>query len=209
VPGVPPNDTNGVPMADVPGSHDQGAPTDVVAPKIAKQFATAHRIERSIRARDRSAQWFTRPESGVEQFLHIMLRLVQIHCDFLFDNVAFFGDFRRSELGVQKHVLQHIDQLVKSPMACARVKTGGFLTGECVEVATHAFYGLRDFFGGALPGAFEQQVLDEMANAIQWGRLTARTSSDPKPHTYPYHVRHFRRGNPQTVCQTCDLIHGD
>ena len=57
------------------------------------------------------------PERGVEQFLDLMLRLVQIHRHLLFDDLALLADVRRVEPGVEQHIQQHIEQFVEAVMA--------------------------------------------------------------------------------------------
>jgi hypothetical protein len=101
------------------------------------------------------------------------------HGDFLFDDLAFLADLQRVEPGVEEHIQQHVEQFVEAVGAGAGMETGHLLAGEGVEVTAEAFDGLGDFFGGALPGAFEEEVLDEMADAVERGRLVTGADADP------------------------------
>jgi len=66
---------------------------------------------------------------------------------------------------------------------------------------------LRDLLGRTLPRALEQQVLDEVADAVGPGRLVARPDADPQADAHTHHVRHLRRGDRQTVLELSESIH--
>ena len=129
---------------------DQRIAGHVILAQVAEQVAARHRIQRLLCAGDGPAQRLARPERGVEQFLDVMLRLVQAHRDFLFDDLAFLGDVRRGELRVEQHIQQHIEQFVEAVMAGAGMKTGHLLAGEGVQVAADALDRLGDLLGRAL-----------------------------------------------------------
>ena len=109
-----------------------------------------------------------------------MLRLVQVHRHLLLDDLALLGDVRRVELRVEQHIQQHIEQFVEAVMAGPGMETGRLLAGEGVQIAADALDRLGDLLGRALLRAFEEQVLDEMADAVERGRLVTRADADPQ-----------------------------
>ena len=109
----------------------------VLALKIQK-WRRVNRIESFFRAGDGAAQRLARPERGVEQFLHVLLRLVHVHGQFLLDHLPFLGDFRRIKSGMQKHVRQHLQQFVETVVARPGIKAGMLLAGEGVEIPANA-----------------------------------------------------------------------
>ena len=186
---------------------DQDIAGHVILAQVAEQVGARHRIQRLLRAGDGPAERLVRPERGVEQFLDVMLRLVQVHRHFLFDDLALLGDLHRVEPRVEQHIQQHIEQFVEAVVAGPGMETGHLLAGEGVQVPADALDRLGDLLGRALLRAFEQQVLDEMADAVERGRLVARPHADPQADAHTQHVRHLRRGDRQTVLELSDLIH--
>ena len=87
------------------------------------------------------------------------------------------------------------------------MEAGRFLAGEGIEVTADSFHRLGDCFGGTFLGAFEEEVFDEMADTVEAGRLVARAHTDPQADAHTQHVRHFRRGDRQTVLELSDAIH--
>ena len=108
-----------------------------------------------------------------------MLRLVQIHGDFFFNDFTLLVDFYRNKTGIEQHVHENIQDLIKTVVARSSVETGRLFPGECIEVAADALNGLRNLLGRSLLSAFEKEVFDEVANSIQGRRFVAR------PHAYP------------------------
>ena len=89
----------------------------------------------------------------------------------------------------------------------ARVEAGELFAGEGVQIAADAFDGLGDIGGRPLLRAFEEQVLDEMAGAIERRRLITRAYADPYPDADAGHVRHFGGRDGESVGQVCEGIH--
>src|SRR6476619_2797847 len=93
-------------------------------------------IESTRRAGNRPSKSLLGPKGCVQQFLDVMLRFIEIHCDFLFDDPAFSGDLLWSERRVQEHIHENLEQLIKVFVPCPCMKTGCFFGGECVEITT-------------------------------------------------------------------------
>ena len=151
----------------------------VFALKI-QNLAARNRVESFFRAGDGAAQRLARPERGVEQFLHVLLRLVHVHGQFLLDHFPFLGDFRRIKSGMKKHVRQHVQQFVETVVARPGIKAGVLLAREGVEIAANAFHRLGNLPRRAPPRALEQQMLDEMGNAAHLFLLAPPAHSPPK-----------------------------
>src|SRR5512137_854684 len=92
-------------------------------------------------------------------------------------------------------------------MAGTRMETGRLLAGEGVQVTADALDRLGDVPGRTLLRAFEQQMLDEVADAVELVRLVARAHTDPQAYAHTHHVRHLRRGDGQAVLELSDVIH--
>jgi hypothetical protein len=107
------------------------------------------------------------PEGFVEQLLHLVMRLIQVHRDLFLNHLALLVNVTGVESRMQKHVHQHIQQRIEAIVAGAGVKTGRFFTGKRVEITANALDGLRNFAGGAPFGSLEQEVFDEMTDPVQ------------------------------------------
>src|SRR5664279_6052282 len=92
-------------------------------------------------------------------------------------------------------------------MARPRMKAGHLLAGEGIQVAANPLDRLGNLFGRALLRALEQQMLDEMTDAVELRWFVARPHSDPQANAHTQHVRHLRRGDCQTVLELGDVIH--
>src|SRR2546430_17426538 len=109
-----------------------------------------------------------------------MLRLIQIHGQFLFDDFALFVNFARIKARIEEHIHDDREKLFKMFGARLGVKAGVLLTGEGVEISANAFDGLRNLMRGASGRAFEEHMLDEMGGAIERSGFEAAPNPDPK-----------------------------
>jgi len=85
--------------------------------------------------------------------------------------------------------------------------TGHLLAGEGVEITANALHILRNLPRGAPFGALEEQMLDEMADAVDFRRFIAAADAHPEPEADARHVRHFRRRDGNSVFKPGYLIH--
>src|SRR2546430_10512891 len=67
-----------------------------------------------------------------------MLRLIQIHGQFLFDDFALFVNFARIKARIEEHIHDDREKLFKMFGARLGVKAGVLLTGEGVEISANA-----------------------------------------------------------------------
>src|ERR1035437_2865624 len=87
------------------------------------------------------------------------------------------------------------------------MEAGHLLAGEGVQITADPFHRLGDLLGRALPRAFEEEVFDEMADAVERSWLVTRAHADPHAEAHTHHVWHPRRGDSQAVLELSDAIH--
>ena len=129
-------------MRQIAGCCDQRRTGHVIGPLKIQQVVPRHGVERLQGASQRASERLVWPKRFVEQFLDVMLRLIQIHRQLFLDDAPFFFDFNRIKLRVEKHVRQHVEQFVETIMPSLGIKAGAFLAGERVEITADAFHGL-------------------------------------------------------------------
>ena len=79
------------------------------------------------------------------------------------------------------------------------VEADAFLGGEGVHVAADGIDLAGDLFGGAVLGAFEDHVLDEVGDAVRLRRLVARAGFEPNADRGRADVLHLLGDNGQAV----------
>ncbi len=178
----------------------------IIVALIIDEPRAGEEIQRGPGAGQRTAERLLRPEGFVEDFLDAMLRLVEVHGEFLLDDAALLVNFRRVELRVKEHVGEDVEQFIKPVVAGLGVITGHLLAGEGVEIAADALHILRNLPRRAPFGALEEQMLDEMADAVDFRRFIAAADAHPEPEADARHVRHFRRGDGDSVFKPGYLI---
>ena len=195
-------------VVHVAGGGDDGGAGDVVGREISDEIRPAHRVEGLGRADDRAAEGMRRELRRVQQVMHVFRRLVAVHRELLFDDVAFLGDLRRREGGAEEHVQQHVEQLRHARRLRAAVEAGMLLVGEGVQVAADALHRLRDLRRGAAARALEEQVLDEVGDAVEGCGLVASARAHPDAERDAGHVRERGGEDGQAVGQSGRSVHG-
>ena len=130
-------------------------------------------------AENRLAQGMILPEILREDLVDEVIRIVLIHLDLFDDDAAFARD-----VGGIKHRMQHqiAEDLKRDGDVLVEhldVEADAFFGGEGVHVAADGVDLARNFFRGAVLGAFEDHVLDEVGDAVPVGILIARTGLQP------------------------------
>ena len=182
-------------MSDPPAHRHQRGWGDVIGPLILQQLFAADGVESFLRAGDRAAQGLIGPHERVEQFLYILLGLIGVHGQLLLDHIPFLADLDGVKGGIQKRVRQHFPNLLKMAVARLGIEASVFFAGEGVEIPADALDGLRDVPRGAPPGPLEQEMFNEMRNAVQTRRLVTPPDSNPNADADAGHMRHFRCGH--------------
>ena len=124
---------------------------------------------------DRLAERVRVPEILREKLVDQIFGIVLGHADFFEDHSllardVFFGEFR-----FENHVRNNVEGLREMLVEDARVETDHFFRSEGVEHAAEAVDFARDVFRGATAGAFENHVLDEMRDAVDFHGFAARS----------------------------------
>ena len=176
-------------MAQVARRGDDRVRGHIIAAHESPQGVPPHAVQGLRRPREGPAQRVVRPERLVDQFLHVLMRIIQAGGDLLLDHLAFPGDVGRGHARIQQHVHQHLEQVRQPLVRRFREEAGALLAGEGVEIAADAFDGPGNLLGRPAPGAFEEHVLDEMSHAIDRGRLVASPHAHPQTHAGAGHLR--------------------
>ena len=142
-----------------------------------------------------------RPEILREKLVDQVFGIVLRHADFFEDHGFFAVDIFFGKFRLENHVRKHVEGFGKMLVEHARIEADHFFGGERVEHAADAVHFARDIFRGAPRGALENHVLDEMGNAVQAGRLAARTGAQPDAHGNGMHVLHRLGDNHEAVRQ--------
>ena len=108
-----------------------------------------------------------RPKCFVEQFLDVLMRLVEIHGQFFLDDISFLVDLAGSNFELRNMSMSTSSRSLKRSVACFGVKAGVFLRGEGIEISADAFDILRNLLRRAVTCAFKQQMLDEMRDSAR------------------------------------------
>jgi hypothetical protein len=108
-----------------------------------------------------------------EEVVHHVVRVVVVHGDLVEDHVTLRLDVLGREQRGGDHVAEDVDGEVQVVVEDPRVEAGVLLGGEGVELTADRVQRDRDVQRGALTGALEQQVLEEVRAAVKSRRLVA------------------------------------
>ena len=131
---------------------------------------------------------------------------VVVHRQLLQDHLALALDVGVGDQGVGQHVAEQLDAgravAARHPAVVRRVLLGG----EGVDVAADAVDDARDVGGRSCRGPLEQQVLEEVADARQLGRLVARADGHPDADRHRPRPMDVIGGDRQTVGELGDAL---
>jgi hypothetical protein len=139
-----------------------------------------------------------------------VVRAVRLHLDFFQDDALFLVDVLVAEERMEHQVGDHIEGQRQVLVEHLGVEADQFLGGEGVQVAAHRIDGAGDIFGGAVGGALEQHMLDEVRDAVLLGIFAAGAGADPDAHGDGAHVRHGLGDHAHAIRQRghFDVAHG-
>ena len=138
--------------------------------------------------------------------MHLIIRCILIHLDFLYNDFPFFGDLLIGKTAVQKHIGQHIHSKGKILGQRLNVIAGVLLAGKRIELPAHSIHLAGDLFGGAPFCSLKQHVLDKMGNTPLLFCLVAGTHTDPEAHRHKLYMIYCFRDDTNSVIQCCDFI---
>src|SRR6202051_5098345 len=143
------------------------------------QHLTSKVFYRFGSAQYRASQRVFRPKPASENFVQKILGVVHVHLDFFQDDLLFLGDIFGIKIGTQDQIGDNVEGDGEMFVEDFGVEADLFLGGEGVKHAADGIHFTRDSFRGAALGAFENHVLDEVAQAVFIGRFAARTAANP------------------------------
>ena len=157
-------------------------------------------------SQDRFAERVRRPKILREEFVDEIFGIVLGHANFFQDDGFFAVNFVFGEFRLENHVREDVEGFGKMFIQDAGIEADHFLGGEGVEHAADAVHFAGDIFRGAPRGSLEDHVLDEMRNAVDAGRLAARTGTQPDSHGNGMDVFH-RLGDDDEAVRKHMLLH--
>jgi len=178
--------------------------------EVLDQHREVHARHRATGSLDRPAEGVVPPERLAEDVVHQLVGRVVDHLDLFVDDLALLLDFLRDELGMPHDVRQQVHGDVQVLVEDLEVEAGVLLRGEGVHLAAHGIDDERDVLGAAGLRALEQEVLDEVGDAVLLRRLVARAAFHPYPQGDRAQVAHRLGDQDQTVREDllADLVHG-
>ena len=153
-------------MIDGTCGGEKGAAGMVVGGKISLEILPGDFGKALLGSRDRSGQRASVPGLGGEEFLDMLRRFVTDHLDFLDDDAPLPLDLTGVETGVPIHVGQDVRDPLQMFGGGGRVVTGPLLGGVGVQIAADSLDLLADPAGGPLLRPLEQEMLQEMGDAV-------------------------------------------
>ena len=192
---------NNVGVVDVAGDGHDHVAGRVVAPVEAVDLRARHRRDRRLGAGDRPAERGVAPRLVGEQVVHDVVGVVVVHRDLVEDHVALGLDVGLGDGRGGHHVAEHVDRGAEVLVEDPGVEDGVLLGGEGVELAAHRVERDRDLHRGALGGALEEQVLEEVRAAVQGRGLVARPDVDPHADAGRAGAGHLLGDDPQAAGQ--------
>ena len=194
-------------MLDLAGRGDEDAAGAVARRHERGQQFAIDLIHRRDRAENRQRERMALPELFVEEVVDEIVGGVLGLRDFLQNDLALAlylgGIENRIEKNIGEHLGRHLEVLAEH----LGVVAGVLLAGEGVEHAADRVESLGDLRGGALLGALEQQMLDEMRGAVFGRLLVARAVLDPDANRRGNDLRHRLGENAHAVSDNALLNH--
>ena len=113
--------------------------------------------------------------------MHQILGRVLVHGDLLQDHAPLLVKLPRVQGSVAGQVGQHVHRQRQILVNHPGIEAGAVLAGEGVHLPADSVHFLGNLPGGALLGALEHHVLQEVAQAVLLGHL--HHGAHPQPHT--------------------------
>ena len=135
-----------------------------------------------------------------------VLRGVLVHRDLLEHDLALGVHLRGLELWLEQHVGHHVQRRLEVGVEDARIDDRVLLGGGGVQLAAQAVEDLGDLHRRVAGRALEQEVLDEMRDALLSAYLVPRSGSDPDADRDRPHRRDALRDNPLAPVQCRDRV---
>jgi hypothetical protein len=167
----------------------------------AQELATGHRRHGFRRPLDRAPQRLARIELAGEEVVDRVVGRVLDHPDLFQYDLPFALQLLGVEQWALHDVGQQVDGLLDVLVQHLRVETGVFLGGEGVDLPSDGVHAQRDLAGCSVPGAFEDQMFDEVRDPVQPRGLVAASAAQPHADRDRPHLRHGLGEQGQPVVQ--------
>src|SRR5206468_8097981 len=178
-------------VLEVADRRDDQVPGRIDAPEVITQQLRVERLDRLLRAEDRTAERMILPEALREELVDEVVERVLDHLDLFDDDFLLALDVLGAERRVADDIGEDVDRerqmLVEDLDVVARVLLGG----EGVELPADGVDRLCNILGRAARGALEQHVLDEMRDAPALGRFVAGAPGEPYADADRSDLRHL------------------
>ena len=171
------------------GDHDVIGPVE--APDVRDEVVAGQAVHRQERPDDGAPQRVAVPYSLGEEVLHQFIRGVFVTLDLLGDDLALAFDGFFGQRGVQQHVGVDLQRPVQVGRQHLHVKYCLLSVGEGVHLPADVVRGLGDFQRRTRRRPFEEEVFEEVGDAVLFDRFVARADAHPDAHGHSTHV-----GNP-------------
>ena len=135
-----------------------------------------------------------------------VLRRVLVHRDLLEHDVSLGVDLGRVELRLEQHVGHDVERRLEVGVEDAGVDDRVLLGGGGVQLAAEAVEDLGDLHRRVARRALEQEVLDQVRDALLPAHLVARAGADPDADGDRAHRRDALGDDPLAAVQCCDRV---
>ena len=152
-------------------------------------------------AEDRLAERMVFPEVLRENFVDEIIGIVLVHLDLFEDDAAFAGDVFGGECRMKNQVGENLKRDRNIFVQHLDVEADALLGGEGVHVAADGIDLAGDLLGGAVLGALEDHVLDEVGDAVRLRSLVARAGLEPNTDGSRADVLHLLGDDGEAVRQ--------
>ena len=139
------------------------------------------------------------PEILGEDFVDQVVGIVLVHLDLFEDDAALAADVLGIEDRVQHQVAEHVHGDGQMLVQHLDVEADAFLGGEGIHVAADGIHLAGDLLRGAVLGALEHHVLDEVRDAVPLQVFVAGAGLDPYPDRGGANVLHLLGDEDQPV----------
>ena len=173
----------------------------IMLPPVVEQILPAVGGDQFGRAQDGHPQGLI-PEHGLaQQVVHQILRGILVHADFLQDHPTLLGKLPCIQGGVDGQVRQHIHRQGQILINDLGIQAGAVLAGKGVQLTAHRIHFLGNLPGGAVSGALEHHVLQEVGQTVFRRGLHHGAYPEPYPDGYGAEIGQPLPYNAQTVGQ--------
>ncbi len=169
-------------VLEVAGGGEGDVSAEEAVGVVAEEGVLLEALDGFAGAKDGLGEGMAFPEGLGEDFVDEVVGVVLVDLDFFKDDAALAVDVVMGKDGVEDDVGKDVDGGGDVLVEDLDVEADGFLAGESVDVAADGVDFASDVLGGAVFGALEDHVLDEVGDAIDFGQLVAGAGIDPDAH---------------------------